>query len=444
MNTYKLNIINFFKGTFISSVSLSLLARAIGIINIILILPLIVNNYTAEEFTVFTIFTQFITIYGFLDLGIGNILINEIVYYRNKEYFKILRTVVFQILKFLSVLSLIFIVLATLLYFIFGIEVIFSKLNDDLLNAINSNYFQLTILFFLILPTTLIQKIQFGFLDNSIFHLSEVIQKSSQIIVIYLLVKYKYSIIDLIFYYYLVILVTNSINMLYYFLIIKKDIFKKYGIVKKTYIPSLIKKSVYFFLGSIFFFFSRTLDTYLISFYGSFEYLKDFEIIKRPFDIGLTTVMIITSVLWPMLAEANHKKEFKKIKKLLSLTFLGVLIVMIIVMILMTFFGDFILQTWINDDSINYTKKMYILVGVIFLIYALGNILVTYLNSISIFRVQLVTYVILAVVGIPVKIYVLVNYSLEQYFIALIVLLLLIYIVPMYLISAKKLKQLNS
>ncbi|HIC30546.1 MAG TPA: hypothetical protein EYO76_01380 [Flavobacteriaceae bacterium] len=96
---------------FVGSFSLSFIARLLGIINILIIIPLIINNYDAEEFALFSIVTQFITIYGFLDLGIGHILINEIVLYRNKNYLNKLKTVIVQSFKFLLLISLFVIVL---------------------------------------------------------------------------------------------------------------------------------------------------------------------------------------------------------------------------------------------------------------------------------------------------------------------------------------------
>ncbi|MFD1062575.1 lipopolysaccharide biosynthesis protein [Winogradskyella litorisediminis] len=406
-----------------------------------IIIPLIINNYTTEEFAVFSILTQFITIYGFLDLGIGSILINEIIYYRSKKYIKIIRTVVFQLIKFLSVLALILLGIFLLINYFFGLELLFKDIDEELLVSLSDNFPLLCGLFFVILPTTLIQKIQFGFLDNSIFHISEIVQKSLQILLIYFLVKYDSSIVDIIFYYYLAILVTNFINILLYFFIIRKDVFRNKKVIKKLYIPSLIKKSIFYFLGSIFFFFSRTIDTYLISIYGSYDILKDYEIIKRPFDIGLTTLMVITSVLWPILAEAHHKKEFKKIKKLLNTTIIGVFLAMILLSLLMVAIGDEILQLWIGDDTISYQTLVYVLAGSVFLLYGVGNVLITYLNSISVFYVQLVVYVILAFIGIPIKIYTLSNYGLSGYLAALIVILALVYVIPMYFISNKKINK---
>lgn len=437
----KFNLKELLTNHFFSSVSLSLIARAIGIVNIILIIPLIINNYTSEEFAIFSILTQFITIYGFLDLGIGSILINEIIYYRSKKYIKIIRTVVFQLFKFLSVLGIILLALFLLFYFVFGIDFLLNDLSLELLESINNNCIILATLFFIILPTTLIQKIQFGFLDNSIFHICEIVQKGLQIVVIYLSVLWNFDIIELIIYYYLTILLTNFINIILYLFIIKRSIFRSREVVQKQYVGRLIKKSFYYFLGSIFFFFSRTLDTYLIGFYGSFEILKDFEIIKRPFDISLTTLMVVTSVLWPIFTEAHHKKQFKKIRKLLNITILGVFGAMGILILVMIFFGDKVLQFWIGDSTIVFENTTYILAGFVFLIYGIGNILVTYLNSISIFYVQLIIYVILAIIGIPIKIYALTNFGLKGYFISLIVILSIIYVIPMYFVSNKKLNK---
>lgn len=432
------SINSYFSGHFVSSVSLSLIARALGIINIIIIIPLIVNNYTVQEFAVFSILTQFITIYGFLDLGIGSILINEIIYYRSKSYFKIIRTIVYQLIKFLSVLAIFLAGISIIIVYFFGVDFLFKDIDQELLSLLNQNFPILCGLFFLILPTTLIQKVQFGFLDNSIFHIFEIVQKSLQILLIYYLVKNGENIIDVILFYYLAIFLTNLINILLYFLVIKKDVFKNNTVIKKTYMPRLIRKSVYYFLGSIFFFFSRTIDTYLISIYGSFDILKDFEIIKRPFDIGLTTLMVVTSVLWPILAEANQKKEFKKIKKLLNITLSGVLIAMTLLVFIMMIRGDEILQLWIGDKSISYQTMIYILAGAVFLMYGIGNVLITYLNSISVFHLQLIIYIILAFIGIPIKIYTLSHYGLEGYLIGLIAILAVIYVTPMYIISHKK------
>ena len=424
---------------FVGSFSLSFIARLLGIINILIIIPLIINNYDAEEFALFSIVTQFITIYGFLDLGIGHILINEIVLYRNKNYLNKLKTVIVQSFKFLLLISLFVIVLLVVYYYTCGLGVLENKFSKDIVALINSNYLKFICLFCLVLPTTLIQKIQFGFLDNMRFHFFEIIQKMLQIIAIYVLVSHQYSILDLIYYYYLVILITNLINIVYYFFIVKKDYFKKGKILNKNLIPGLVKKSFYFFLGSIFFFFSRTLDTYLISVYGSFEALKDYEIIKRPFDIGLTTVMIITSVLWPMLTEASHKKQFSKIKKILNQTFLGVFVIMFLLSLSMLLFGNELLKIWINDKTIFFSNRMFILTGLVFMMYAVGNILVTYLNSISVFLVQLIIYIALTLIGIPFKIKVLNDFGLEGYFVLLSILLLVLYVLPMYIISFKKL-----
>lgn len=424
---------------FVGSFSLSFIARLLGIVNILIIIPLIINNYDAEEFALFSIVTQFITIYGFLDLGIGHILINEIVLYRNNNYLNKLKTIIIQSFKFLSVISLCSIIILIIVFYTFGLEVLEDKFSKNLVTLINSNYLKFTCLFCLVLPTTLIQKIQFGFLDNIRFHFFEIIQKILQIIVIYVLVSYQYSILDLIFYYYLVILATNFINIIYYFFIVKKDYFEKSKVLNENLIPGLLKKSFYFFLGSIFFFFSRTLDTYLISVYGSFEALKDYEIIKRPFDLGLTTVMIITSVLWPMLTEASHKKQFSKIKKILNQTFLGVFVIMLILSLSMLLFGNEILRLWIRDESIFFSNRMFILTGLVFMMYAIGNILVTYLNSISVFFVQLIIYIALTFIGIPFKIKVLNDFGLEGYFVLLSVLLFVLYVTPMYIVSFKKL-----
>ena len=425
---------------FFGSVSLSLVARAIGVINVILIIPIVVNNYSTEEFALFSILTQSITIYGFLDLGIGGILINEIIRLRNKGYVKILRTVVFQALKFVSIVAISLIIVVTILYYIFGVQFLDKEFSESILIILDNNFVKLSVLFFLVLPTTLIQKIQFGFLDNIIFHITEIAQKSLQILAIYVLVYNGNNIIDLVIYFYLIILIVNILNISIYFFWIKKAIFKNTVLVKRNYMPSLIKKAFYFFLGSIFFFLSRTLDTYLIGFFGSFGELKDFEIIKRPFDIGLTTIMVVTSVLWPILGEAHQKKEFSKVKRILNTTIICVILTMLLLLVLMVIFGNPILQIWISDD-IYFEKKIFILVGIVFLLYGLGNILITHLNSINVFSVQLVIFVLLALIGIPTKIYYLQENGLEGYLQVLIVLLLSIYIVPIYIISNCRIKK---
>lgn len=410
-----------------------------GVLYIILLLPIIINNYTAEEFAVFVILTQLMTIYGFLDLGIGSILINKIIYYRNKDQVKIIRTVVFQTLKFLIYIALFFILVFMIFYHSFGIEFLRDKFNPTLYEDINLNYSKLTILFFLILPTTLIQKIQFGFLDNTIFHISEIIQKVFNIIIIYYLVKQGENIVTLIYCTYLIIFLINIINIGCYFLYFKKDVFFSFNIAKNNYIPSLIKKSFYFFLAGIFFFFSRTIDSYLINDFGSSDHLRDYEIIKRPFDIGLTTIIVITSVLWPMLGEAHQKKQFDKVKNMLYFTLIGVLLGMGVLLIIMLFTGNDILQVWLNKN-INFTNTLFILVGLMSLLYGLGNVLSIYLNSINVFLIQLKVYLVLALIGIPFKIYALSYYGLKGYLIATVILLTFIYFIPMLTFSIKKLK----
>ncbi|TCK67812.1 O-antigen/teichoic acid export membrane protein [Winogradskyella wandonensis] len=425
---------------YVSSIGLSFFAKAIGLINIMLIIPLLVNNYSADEFGIYILLTQLITIFGVLDFGLGSVLINEILFFRNSKQFGKIKEIIIQSFSFLLIVSLVLTLLTVFILFILKEPKSYDFLPDIIKSAKNLDLFKISVVFFLILPFTLIQKIQFGFLDNAVFHFVEVIQKIIQGVGIFIMAKNTYNIFDIVFFYYSVILLTDMLNGIIYFFFIKKPILQSTKFTRQNLLPPLFKKSFYFFLVSLFFFFSNTIDTYLISGFGNFQMLKDYDIIKRPYEICMVGIMIIISVLWPVFGEAYQKKQVSKIKMIVRRSLLTVTTGLLLLSLTMFFFGNEIISLWINQTK-EYKVYLFLIVGLMYLMFSLGNVFIAYLNSANSISVQVIIYSVMTFIGVPFKIFFIKSYGLDGYFIASSIILAFLFAIPLYYQYSKKVKK---
>lgn len=423
----------------IYSFSTSLIARVMGFAYVVFITPLIVSYFSKEGFGLWSILILVSTFGNFADLGLGHSLMNslsEAIYKKNDNVIKLISTTFFT-LVLSSVLFSIILVVANSFS-----DINFNIVDQNLKNQKEIAINFLIVLFFANIPLSVIQKIQYAYLDNHIYHFWEFIQKVITIIGIYVCVKLELKFFYFIICFYCPFIFCNMLNIFFY-LNKKKWLFTNFKVFFQKfefkYLRSLSKSGILFFTMALLFVIGRTSDSYILARFSSLGTVTSFEIIKKPFDLILVFIMMLSAGMWPAYGDAMHSRDFNWIKKVIKKSLFYVTTLGVLSSIFFVLYGNQILSFWLNKNY-NFSKVFFLIVGVWYLLLSLNNVISNFLGASNVLKQQVFIYLIYCLIGVPLKIYMATNYQLKDFVLINCLVFLLVILLPTFYISYKQLK----
>lgn len=171
----------------------------------------------------------------------------------------------------------------------------------------------------------------------------------------------------------------------------------------KKHMKSVLSLGGIFFFIQIMYMFIMNTNEYLITYLIGSEYVVEYQIYYRIFNIGSMLFVLATTPIWSAITGAKAQKNMKWIKsiynKLVLITILGVVCNFIIIPFLQPF-----VNVWLKENSITINLKY----SIIFAIMASTTMLISTLSSVANglgkLKIQSIFYCIGAVIKIPIAI----------------------------------------
>ena len=129
------------------------------------------------------------------------------------------------------------------------------------------------------------------------------------------------------------------------------------------------------------------------------EAVTEYNIAYKYFNIAHSVLTIIIVPFWSAFTEAYHKDDYRwmrNVKRTLEIVWLCE----IVVIVGMTFLSDWFYHVWVGE-SVNVGKQLSIIMAVFFAFQSLGSIYMYMINGIGTIRLQLIIYVLFAIIALP-------------------------------------------
>lgn len=127
--------------------------------------------------------------------------------------------------------------------------------------------------------------------------------------------------------------------------------------------------------------------------------VTEYNIAHKYYNIAFSVMAIILTPFWSAFTDAYHKQDYqwmRKVKRFLEIIWLlELLVVVIMILIAPWFFG-----IWIGD-SVNIGTPLSIGMAVFILVQSIGAVYMNLINGIGAIRIQLIVYVIFALISWP-------------------------------------------
>lgn len=356
-----------------------------------------------DSSVLFGIWSTILTILSWItmvDLGLGNGLRNELILIlAKKEYTrgKILVSTAYSLI-------FIIIIFALILYLLFSKFIDWSRIFNLQNNDLPMTMLVVITLSLISLFFNLIFSISNAYQKNYIFGFYNLIANICILIIAFILKDYLES-------NHLIIFATlYGLANIFVGVIASVILFSKEFIDVKPNIKHVhFKEGRKILYDGIGFFGLQLLTIIVFSFnnliiirYLGAEEVTEFQLAFRLFNIIIAISAILYSPLWSAYRDAYVRKDYIWMKRTVFKTKISML-VFIIITILFVLFGNDILRIWIGDN-IKINVDILLLTGVYSLLVIWQSVNAYLLNSLSMLKVQMLSFTIGILIGIPLSI----------------------------------------
>lgn len=392
-----------FKNLLLINIAKGFIWQGLGILATLISLPVSIKFLGKHDYGLW------ITIYGTIlwmssfDFGIGNGFRNELtVSFTRKDNIKSAKIVTNAFIA-ISVLSLGLVLIGLILNFVLYNKLVLSvKYIGDAFNLINI----LLILFGFEMILRLTSTVYTADQRSSIAPLLTGINNVLILLVVYTF-YYNRDIFpqDKLFYYGIAIgsipVISNGILTLIGFSSGYSYLFPKFIYYDKEWIKAILKTGIKFFGIQISMIFLLQLSNILVSTWSNPEFVTVINIADKYFGIISIVGTIILFPFWSAFTAANERGDniwIKKTIKKLELIFVGLTIISFVLLILFPFAVKF----WFKK-SIEVPQMYALIIMLKNLFIILNSIYSYYLNGIGRIKLQLVMYIVLAALNVPIS-----------------------------------------
>jgi len=348
-------------------------------------------------FGVWMTILTFLTFITVIDLGLGNGLRNELIKLIATNSLKnaqiLVSTTYFYVFLIVSVISLI--------YLFFNSYINWNQiLNSDITNL--KFVMNITIITSLInLFFGLIFSISNAYQKNYIFGFFNLL--SNLLIVILLIIVELKGVGDQIVVMAFIYGTSNIIVSLLANLLLFKHSFRKIkpqlNKIRVYDGKNIIKSGINFFFLQVLILLIMSINNVIILKILGPTYVTEYQLAFRLFNILVVVAGIIFSPLWSAYRDAYIRKDYVWMTKVVKRNWL-IFLLFVIVSFLLVCFGNSILKVWINE-KVSVDISILILTAVYSLLIIWQSIHAYLLNSINKFSIQIITFIIGLIIGIP-------------------------------------------
>lgn len=386
------------------NIILSFGAKGISIITQLLIVPMTINYVNPTQYGIWLTLSSIIAWIGFFDLGFGNGMRNKVAEAKAKGDVELAKRYV----------STTYFAIGAIVAILFcSVELINLFLNwssilkvDELYNEELRKVFAiLTAFFCLSMVVKLFKSLLNADQKPGVASCVDVLGQLISLGVIFLLTKFSEgSLLRLATFYSgipaLTLLVISSIA---YHFTPYRQYAPHYQFVKKELIKDIMNIGIQFFMIYVCMLVIFQIINIVISRELGPESVTEYNIAYKYFNIAYSVIIIILSPFWTAFTDAYHKKDFvwmRKAKSMLEKIWLCEVAAMILMVVIAPWFY----KVWIGE-SVQIGTVVSIGMSVYIVVQSLGSVYMQLINGIGTIRIQLVVYLIFALISWPLMMY---------------------------------------
>jgi len=389
------------KGIILKNVSLGIVYKILNMAIVFITIPILLNYLDKEFYGIWVTIFSIINIVFFVDIGIANGLKTKLTEAISRNNFTMAKTNISNAYLIISLLAVLLLLIgSTLIYFL------------DLQRVLNVDIqeYELKKIFF----ATLIL-IMIGFILNLYKSFYYAIQKSFNVELSLFLYQFIILILVIIFSEYTskslfsVAIIYGASNILVgiiftlIFFSKHKNLRPSFKSIEISKMKTLIDLSAGFFIIQLCMIIIFASDNVLISNLLSPKEVAHYDVVLKLFRVTVIIAVIAQDPLWPLYTEAYHKKDFSWIKQtIIRLNKLFIpFLVLIVVLVLI---AKPLIRIWIPQE-LQISNTLIVFMGMFVLFRVYGIIYMYFLNAIGNIRLQVMLFVLGAILNIPLSIY---------------------------------------
>ncbi len=404
--------------------------KAFSILINLISVPLTLNYLGKEKFGVWLTITSTISLFNFLDFGLGSGLVNQISEARGKGNSLLIKKSITTSV-FLLIAITIFISSLYICFKDFCINNLYSSLNSSERNEAQNSINILIIFILLNIPLGLIQRIydglQLGYKFTTISLLGVFLNLIFLITAIHNHGGLEYLVLSI----NLGTLISVIIAGIY--LIKDCDLFEvRFGYFDRKLTPQILKQGFLFFIMTVFTIAAYTTDNFIIAEKLNFSQVTKFDLAKKIFSASAISQFFIIP-LWPMFNEAISAKNFLWSKK--------ILIRITVIALSASLFFSLPLLIWGNQIVYYWTKQQQdipfsVLLGFYFfiLLSTAGGIVSSFFSGKRFLIINTILIIISSIFSVTLKIILVDKLGISIIIWATVISYLICYILPSYFI----------
>lgn len=386
------------------NIILSFGAKGISIITQLLIVPMTINYVNPTQYGIWLTLSSIIAWIGFFDLGFGNGMRNKVAEAKAKGDVELAKRYV----------STTYFAIGAIVAILFcSVELINLFLNwssilkvDELYNEELRKVFAiLTAFFCLSMVVKLFKSLLNADQKPGVASWVDVLGQLISLGVIFLLTKFSEgSLLRLATFYSgipaLTLLVISGIA---YHFTPYRQYAPHYKFVKKELIKDIMNIGIQFFIIYVCMLVIFQVINIVISRELGPESVTEYNIAYKYFNIAYSVIVIVLSPFWSAFTDAYHKKDFvwmRKAKSMLEKIWLCEVVVMILMVVIASWFY----KVWIGE-SVKIATVVSIGMSVYIVVQSLGTVYMQLINGIGTIRIQLIVYLIFALISWPLMMY---------------------------------------
>jgi len=182
-----------------------------------------------------------------------------------------------------------------------------------------------------------------------------------------------------------------------------RDIVPNVKYYSKEKISNIFNLGIKFFIIQIAALIIFTTDNMIITQVLGPEYVTNYQILFKLFNVFLIASSVILTPLWSAFTDAYTKNDYIWMKNILKRLIL-LMIPLIIAIVIVGFFSNNIIKLWLGE-SLNLNSSFIVLMSIMIVLRIWSNIFAYISNGISRMKVQFYTVTFGAIINIPLSIY---------------------------------------
>ena len=384
----------------IINILLSFGAKGIAIVTQLMIVPLTINYVNPTQYGIWLTLSSIIAWIGFFDLGFGNGMRNKVAEAKAKGDIELAKQYVSATYYAVGLIVLgLFIAVEALNAFLNWSVIL--KVDPSYQGELQKVFAILTAFFCLSMVVKLFKSLLSADQQPGIASWIDVIGNVISLGVVFLLTKVSEgSLLRLATYYSgipaLTVLVVSAFSF-------KFTSYRQYApslkSVRKSLIKDILNVGIQFFviylcMLAIF----QVINVVITRELGP-DAVTEYNIAHKYFNIAYSVMIIILSPFWSAFTDAYHKQDYlwmQKVKKLLEITWLCELLVVVVMILIAPWF----FKIWIGN-SVSVSVALSICMALFVLVQSIGSVYMYLINGIGTIRIQLIVYVVFALISWP-------------------------------------------